>query len=238
MHTFYLRALFNAHVITSRVTKNGHFLAQDSPIVLLFSGLLVGIVFATLVFIDNVSTAPSDPVFNMLSASSGRSLAHMNLATTTSSSNTTEMPKVASLSALLPRLEAKVVAEPDNADLQVLLARTYLELDQKQKGKELLDRVQQRFPLNQHLPFLQAKILMESVAMADLQKAVSLFEESVRRRPAASYVARLYQGRTLIRLGKRQQAIDVWRDYIETLPPDDQRRLLLEAELEKAANAS
>lgn len=209
-----------------------------SPVVLLCSGLLIGMVFATLVFIDNVSTAPSDPVFNVLSGSAGSSPAHANPASTTTSSSTTEMPKAASLSALLPRLEAKVVAEPDDADLQILLARTYLELDQKHRGKELLDRIQQRFPQNQHLPFLQAKILMESVDTADLQKAVSLLEESVRRRPAASYVARLYQGRTLIRLGKQQQAIDVWRDYIGTLPPDDQRRLLLEAELEKVANAS
>jgi cytochrome c-type biogenesis protein CcmH/NrfG len=206
-----------------------------SPVVLLFSGLLLGMVFATLVFIDNVSTTPSDPVFNVLSGSAGSSPA---LASTTTSSSTPEMPKAASLSALLPRLEAKVVAEPDNADLQILLARTYLELDQKHKGKELLDRIEQRFPQHQHLPFLQAKILMESVDTADLQKAVSLLEESVRRRPAASYVARLYQGRMLIRLGKQQQAIDVWRDYIGTLPPDDQRRLLLEAELEKVANAS
>ena len=209
-----------------------------SPVVLLFSGLLVGMVFTTLVFIDNVSTAPSDPVFNMLSGSTGSSPAHMNLASTTTSSSSAETPRVASLSALLPRLEAKVVAEPDDVDLQILLAKTYLELDQKQKGKELLDRIQQRFPQSQHLPFLQAKILMESVDMADLQKAVSLLEESARRRPAASHVARLYQGRTLIRLGKRQQAIDVWRDYIGTLPPDDQRRLLLEAELQKVANAS
>ena len=209
-----------------------------SPVVLLFSGLLIGMVFTTLVFIDNVSTAPSDPVFNMLSGSAGSSPAHANLASTTTSSSSAEMPKAASLSALLPRLEAKVVAEPDDANLQILLARTYLEMDQKEKGKELLDRIQQRFPQNQHLPFLQAKILMESVDTADLQKAVSLLEESVRRRPAASHVARLYQGRTLIRLGKQQQAINLWRDYIGTLPPDDQRRSLLEAELEKVANAS
>ena len=209
-----------------------------SPVVLLFSGLLMGMVFTTLVFIDNVSTAPSDPVFNMLAGSAGSSPAHAKLASTTSSSSSAEMPKAASLSALLPRLEAKVVAEPDDANLQILLARTYLELDQKEKGKQLLDRVQQRFPKNQHLPFLQAKILMESVDTADLQKAVSLLEESVRRRPAAGHVTRLYQGRTLIRLGKQQQAINLWRDYIATLPSDDQRRSLLEAELEKLANAS
>ncbi len=209
-----------------------------SPVVLLFSGLLIGMVLTTLVFIDNVSTAPSDPVFNMLSGSAGSSPAYANPASTTPPSGTTEMPKAASLFALLPHLEAKVVAEPDDAELQILLARTYLEMDQKQKGKELLDRIQQRFPQNQHLPFLQAKILMESVDTTDLQKAVSLLEESARRRPAASHVARLYQGRTLIRLGKQQQAINLWRDYIGTLPPDDQRRSLLEAELEKLANAS
>ena len=209
-----------------------------SPVVLLFSGLLIGMIFTTLVFIDNVSTAPSDPVFNILSGSRGSSPAHMNRASTTPSSSPTEMPKAASLSALLPRLEAKIAAEPDDAGLQILLARTYLELNQKKKGKELLDRIQQRFPQNQHLPFLQAKVLMQSADTTDLEKAVSLLEESIRRRPAASYVARLYQGRTLIRLGKQQQAIDVWRDYIETLPPDDQRRSLLETELEKVANTS
>lgn len=209
-----------------------------SPVVLLFSGLLVGMIFVTVVFIDNVPTVASDPVFNMLSGSSAGSPGHFNPMSTTPSSNTNGAPKVASLSALLPRLEAKVVAEPENAELQILLARTYLELGQKKKGEEILHRIQQRFPQNQHLPFLQAQLLMESADAADLQKAVSLLQESVRRRPAASYVARLYQGRTLIRLGKRQQAISMWRDYIGTLPADDQRRSLLEAELQKVTNAS
>lgn len=209
-----------------------------SPVALLFSGLLIGVTFATLLFVDNVPTAPADPVFGMLSDTGAHASSQTKSTSITGAPNGIETPKVASLTALLPRLQAKIVAEPDDAELQVLLARTYLELGQQKKGTELLGRIEQRFPQNLHLPFLQAKLLMKSTDTNDLQKAVSLFEESVRRRPAAGYVARLYQGRTLIRLGKQQQAIDVWRDYIGTLPADDKRRLSLEAELEKVANAS
>lgn len=211
-----------------------------SPVILLLAGLSAGVVLTTLMLAGQAFTKKADPIFDALS---GRRSGPLALSTPakfgmpSSPSSAADMPSVASLSELLPRLEAKVAAQPRDPDLQILLARTYLELDQKKKGEELLDKLNRQFPQNEHLPFLRAKMLMGSDAAADLRKAISLFEESTRRRPAVAYLARLYQGQILVRLGERKQAIKVWRDFVGTLPPGDARRRLLEAELEKTTSS-
>lgn len=214
-----------------------------SPAAFLLIGFFVGAVLTSLILERQTSSSKVDPIFDALSG-----LPHDPLRSSTSANISmpnapvaplqaaTDTPKVASLTELLPRLEAKVAAHPDDEDLQILLVRTYLELDQRKKGEALFDKLQQQFRRNEHLPFIRAKMLMQSDAASDLRKAISLLEESTRRRPAVTHLARLYQGQLLLRLGERKQAIKVWRDFINTLAPGDERRTLLEAELEKAAS--
>jgi cytochrome c-type biogenesis protein CcmH/NrfG len=155
---------------------------------------------------------------------SGLTVAH-------SSHSVSVEPKVSSLNELLPGLEAKVTANPQDVDLQILLAQTYAELGQPQKGQELMDKVHQRFPEDSRVPFARAKILMAGKSLADLRRAIHLFEESARNEPKLVHLARLHQGQILLRLGDRERARQIWRDYIATLPVGDERRSLIEAEL-------
>lgn len=140
-------------------------------------------------------------------------------------------PKVSSLNELLPGLEAKVAANPEDIDLQILLAQTYAELGQGQKAQALMDKVHQQFPEDSRVPFARAKILMAGKAPADLRRAIHLFEESALNDPNIGHLARLHQGQILLRLGDRERARQIWRDYIATLPAGDERRSLIEAEL-------
>jgi cytochrome c-type biogenesis protein CcmH/NrfG len=140
-------------------------------------------------------------------------------------------PKVSSLNELLPGLEAKVAANPQDVDLQILLAQTYAELGQPQKAQELMDKVHQKFPEDSRVPFARAKILMAGKAPTDLRRAIHLFEESALSDPNIGHLARLHQGQILLRLGDRERARQIWRDYIATLPVRDERRSLIEAEL-------
>jgi cytochrome c-type biogenesis protein CcmH/NrfG len=140
-------------------------------------------------------------------------------------------PKVSSLNELLPGLEAKVAANPQDVDLQILLAQTYAELGQAEKAQELMDKVHRNFPEDGRVPFARAKILMAGKTPADLRRAIHLFEESALNEPKIVHLARLHQGQILLRLGDRERAIQIWRDYIATLPVGDERRSLIEAEL-------
>jgi cytochrome c-type biogenesis protein CcmH/NrfG len=139
--------------------------------------------------------------------------------------------EVSSLDELLPGLEAKVAANPEDVDLQILLAQTYAELGQGEKAQELMDTVHQRFPEDRRVPFARAKILMAGKSPADLRRAIHLFEESTVNDPKLVHLARLHQGQILLRLGDRERARQIWRDYLATLPAGDERRSLIEAEL-------
>ena len=139
---------------------------------------------------------------------------------------------VSSLSQLLPGLEAKVAAHPKDADLQILLARTYAELGQTEKAQALMESLHQHFPSNNgSVPFARAQALMEGEQTADLRKAIHLFEQSARNESTLAHLARLHQGQILVRLGDPQRAVQIWRDYISTLPLHDERRFAIEAEL-------
>ena len=140
-------------------------------------------------------------------------------------------PTVSSLNELLPGLEAKVAANPKDVDLQILLAQTYAELGQVEKAQALMDKVHQKFPEDSRVPFARAKILMAGKAPADLRRAIHLFEESALNDPKIVHLARLHQGKILLRLGDRERAKQIWRDYIATLPAGDERRSLIETEL-------
>lgn len=205
-----------------------------SPVIGLLTGFSAGVVLVLLIVVlalgSEVFTGKQDPIFDALTGPPGLA----DFSAPGLAPPKTDTPKVASLRELLPRLEAKVATNADDADMQILLARTYLELDETKKAGELSLKLRAQFPQNEHLPFLRAKILMRSNTTSDLKEAISLFEESSHRRPATAHLARLHQGQILVRLDNRKQAIKIWRDFISRLPADDERRKPLEAELEKA----
>jgi len=137
---------------------------------------------------------------------------------------------------LLPRLEAKVAANPGDIDGRILLAQTYNELGQRAKGLESMRKLHQELPLNDRVSFALGALLMKSDAKPDLQEALKLLEVSAASKQAAiNNLARVYQGQVMVKLGDSKGAIKLWSSYLKTLPPGDERRASIEAELAKAS---
>jgi cytochrome c-type biogenesis protein CcmH/NrfG len=218
---------------------------SGSPAILLLAGFSVGAALTTSLILGvSAFVAERDPFVDVLlkwqspplrsSAYLESGLARMP---TTLQQAALDTPGVASLNELLPGLEAKVAANPDDPDLQMLLVQTYLELEQHGRAKELLERFERSFPQHEGISFVRAKLLMESDAASDLLKAIHLFEENARRHPDTLYLARLYQGQMLVKLGDKKRAIRIWQEFISALPPGDERRASIETELAKTISA-
>jgi hypothetical protein len=137
---------------------------------------------------------------------------------------------------LLPRLEAKVAANPGDIDGRILLAQTYNELGQRAKGLESMRKLRQELPLNDRVSFALGALLMKSDAKPDLQEALKLLEvSSASKQAAINNLARVYQGQDMVKLGDSKGAIKLWSSYLKTLPAGDERRAQVEAELAKAS---
>jgi cytochrome c-type biogenesis protein CcmH/NrfG len=138
------------------------------------------------------------------------------------------------ISDLLPGLEAKVAANPNDMNLRILLAQTYGELGQRDKGLALMRKMRGQFPMNQNVAFVLGAMLMKGSAEADQREALKLFEESAKSDvPNLENTSRLYQGQVMVKLGNAKGAAKLWRDYIAKLPKGDERRKQFEAELVK-----
>ena len=138
------------------------------------------------------------------------------------------------ISDLLPGLEAKVAANPNDMNLRILLAQTYGELGQRDKGLALMRKMREQFPVNQNVAFVLGAMLMKGGVDADWREALKLFEESAKSDvPNLETTSRLYQGQVMAKLGNTKGAAKLWRDYIAKLPKGDERRKQFEAELAK-----
>lgn len=144
-------------------------------------------------------------------------------------------PKVASLSDLLPGLEAKVAANPKDIDQRLLLARTYSELGQRDKAVRELRIVHRAQPKNTEVTILLATALMEGDSRRDLDESFALLDEAVRQNPAVSPMARLYQGDIRAKLGDTKGAIRIWQDYLNHMSAGDQRRSMFEDKIAAAS---
>jgi len=143
-------------------------------------------------------------------------------------------PHVASLADLLPGLEAKVAANPKDVDQRLLLAQTYNELGQRDKGTRELRIVHRADPKNTEVTILLGAALMESDSRKDLNEAFALLDDAVRLKPAVSPMARLYQGDIRLKLGDTQGAVKIWQDYLNHTSAGDQRRAMFEEKIAAA----
>ena len=159
---------------------------RTSPPILLATGVAIGLMLAAALF----AAAPHfTATANQESGRTGALAYDVSDSTAPLSPPAPGTPDpapvvVSSLSQLLPGLEAKVAAHPNDADLQILLARTYAELGQTEKAQALMESLHQHFPSNNgSVPFARAQALMEGEQSADLRKAIHLFEQSARNEP-------------------------------------------------------
>ena len=135
---------------------------------------------------------------------------------------------------LLPRLEAKVAANPGDIDGRILLAQTYNELGQPAKGLESLRKLRRELPLNDRVAFALGTFLMKSEARPDLQEAEKLLElGTASKQPTISNLAHVYRGQVMVKLGDSAGALKLWRTYLNTLPAGHEGRAAIEAELAK-----
>lgn len=117
----------------------------------------------------------------------------------------------------------------------MLLAQTYSEVGQHDKGLTTLRGVHKDAPDNTRATILLATTLMERSAPAELREAFALLDDAARRRPEVAVMARLYQGDIRTKLGDPKGAEKIWRDQLIQLAPDDPRRAMYEAKVAEGA---
>lgn len=135
------------------------------------------------------------------------------------------------LESLLPSLEKKVAANPKDIDQRLLLAQTYTEVGQRDKGLKTLRAIHRDAPTNSSATILLATALMNGNNPAELRESFTLLDEAVRVRPAVEVMARLYQGEIRVRLGDPAGAKKIWSDQLAKMPAGDPRRAMVESKL-------
>lgn len=105
-----------------------------------------------------------------------------------------QAPTANSLSSLVAGLEKKVAANPENIDQQLLLARTYNELENRVKSLNLLRKLNQQASKNAQVKITLATVLMTGTSKEELKEALRSFDEAIRLDPETGNMARAYQG--------------------------------------------
>lgn len=139
------------------------------------------------------------------------------------------------LSTLVTSLEKKVAANPDNLEQQLLLARTYQELGERDKGLKLLRKLHQRDSGNPELNLTLATVLMAGSDKQELQESERLLEGAVSLNPQTTAMARLYQGDIQLKLGDRARALKIWKGYLARLPAGSEQRALFQERIKQAS---
>ncbi len=143
---------------------------------------------------------------------------------------------LASLADLLPGLEAKVKASPNDASQRSLLAQTYSELGQFDKSIEHLRVLRKQQPADMEHRILLAMSLMARGTPADLRESSQLLDEAARQKPEALVMVRLYQGEIRLKQGDARGAVKIWKDYLAQMTPTDPRRGMFEERIAQVAH--
>lgn len=141
---------------------------------------------------------------------------------------------IASLNDLLPRLEAKVAAHPRDTSQRKLLAQTYMELGQSDKGIDQLRQLRKQTPGDAEVMILLAIALMQRGNTADFKDASSLLDAALRAKPAVMPIVRLYQGELRMKLGDTAGAVRIWKQYVGQMSAGDPRRQIFLQRIEQA----
>lgn len=146
--------------------------------------------------------------------------------------------QVASLNDLLPGLEAKVKANPDDASQRRLLAQTYAELGQVERSIEHLRVLHKQAPGDTETTILLATSLLERGEANGLKESYALLEDVLRAKPAVLPMVRLYQGEIHMKQGDKPGAIKIWKTYLGQTSAGDPRRRMFQERIEQAGGQS
>jgi cytochrome c-type biogenesis protein CcmH/NrfG len=138
---------------------------------------------------------------------------------------------------LVGRLEAKVKAEPDNVDNQILLAQTYSELGRTDDGVAILRTLSKAERATPRVYVVLASLLSKSGQPQDLKEATQLLDKAEKQDPAQTGFVRLYRGRILVAQGDKDAAVKVWQDALKKVDPNDGARGQIEQELSRSTQS-
>lgn len=196
----------------------------------LLLALVIGVIAVAFAFGYHFGRAPAAPANDSDTPFGGAEAAQVFHGNAGSS-------QVASLRDLLPGLEAKVKAHPEDLDQQTLLAQTYAELGERDKALAILRPLRKKRAQDMQIHIALATTLMESTRREELKEAFDLLEGAVRSKPAIAPMVRLYQGEILMKLGEKERAIGVWKTHLDQMPAGDERRRLFEQKISEAKGA-
>lgn len=146
------------------------------------------------------------------------------------------MPRAApSLSTLLPGLEAKVAANPGDFSLRLLLAQTYVELEQYNKAIPVLNALRREAPKRPDIALLSVKAGLPSANIASLRADLATLK-SLNDSDVDAVDLWMVRGKVLTRLDERGPARDAWLKARSLLPAGDARATDIEMELAHLAN--
>ena len=147
-----------------------------------------------------------------------------------------DKPKAAAapmLANLIMGLEKKVAADPANSGNKMLLAQTYAEIGEIEKGVNMLREIQAAEPDNIKLRIVLASVLGKSNNPAELKQAMELLD-SVGDGAGDANIAGsvlLQRGRLYIKMGETETARKQWNEALKTLPAASGYRKQVEIEL-------
>ncbi len=138
---------------------------------------------------------------------------------------------VPGLEMLVSGLENKVNADPTNVSNRILLAQTYAELGRLADGMAILKEIRQKHPNNSQAAVALAAVLIKTEEQDNLKSAITILDDSIKRFVDVRTIAVFHKAEAMDKLGKPQEAKDLWKGLLGSLPKGDQLRPQVEQKL-------
>lgn len=137
---------------------------------------------------------------------------------------------------MVARLEARLAANPNDTDGQLMLARSYIALGRLDDALERYRKVLSIDSRNEEAHLGVATLMLQG---GHLDKAAKSLEEALKTNPASG-PARWMKGLIFAKQGRLDEAERAWRGLLREMPPDSREAGMIReslAELQKARTA-
>ncbi len=135
------------------------------------------------------------------------------------------------LSNLIAGLEKKVASDPDNTGTKMLLAQTYAEVGEVDKGLKILRELKAKEPESLKIDLVLASVLGKSNNPAELNEALKLLVVVEQRDESKIGPVLLQRGRLYMKMGETESARKEWKQAVTRLPEGSGYRKQAEIEL-------
>ncbi|HEY5602503.1 MAG TPA: hypothetical protein VIM41_05295 [Gammaproteobacteria bacterium] len=132
------------------------------------------------------------------------------------------------LESLVKGLEDKVAADPANVSNRLLLAQTYNELGMQDKALAEMKTLQKANPQDNQINLILGSMLSRSSDQEKVKESLALLDKAAADKTIQQYLVHMHRGEALIRLQDHKGALKQWKLALQTMPPTDNRRGVLE----------